>query len=155
VRDVAALARPDIALANHLVMGPLVLARGLGTDVPYTVKIHGSALEYTVKRDPARFLPAAREGLARAATVLVGSRHTAESLWAALDDDALPARTRLGPPGVDVEEFRPRARGPPGGRDGRDRGELLRARRGRRRPRARDARSRRRRPRPPRRVRRQ
>jgi glycosyltransferase involved in cell wall biosynthesis len=110
VRDVVARGRPDVALANHLVMGPLVLARALGDDVPYAVKIHGSALEYTVKRDPGRFLPAAREGLAGARTVLVGSRHTAESLWAAMDDDALPARTRLGPPGVDVEEFRPRPR---------------------------------------------
>jgi glycosyltransferase involved in cell wall biosynthesis len=107
---VAARARPDVALANHLVMGPLVLARALGDDVPYAVKVHGSALEYTVKRDPERFLPAAREGLARARTVLVGSRHTAESLWAALGDDELPARTRLGPPGVDIEEFRPRPR---------------------------------------------
>ncbi|MEA2324074.1 MAG: hypothetical protein QOD81_3924 [Solirubrobacteraceae bacterium] len=108
VRDVVARARPDVALANHLVMGPLVLARALPDDVPYAVKVHGSALEYTVKRDPERFLPAAREGLARARTVLVGSRHTAESLWAALGDDALPARTRLGPPGVEIEEFRPR-----------------------------------------------
>jgi len=110
IRDVVARARPDVALANHLVMGPVVLARGLDPDVPYAVKVHGSALEYTVKRDPARFLPFAREGLERARTVLVGSRHTAESLWAALADDDLPARTRLGPPGVDVEEFRPRPR---------------------------------------------
>ena len=29
VRDVVARARPDVALANHLVMGPLVLARAL------------------------------------------------------------------------------------------------------------------------------
>jgi glycosyltransferase involved in cell wall biosynthesis len=108
VEEVAGRARPDVALANHLVMGPLVLARGLDDAVPYAVKVHGSALEYTVKRAPERFLPAAREGLARARTVLVGSRHTAESLWAALGDRALPARTRLGPPGVDVEEFRPR-----------------------------------------------
>jgi glycosyltransferase involved in cell wall biosynthesis len=110
VRAVAARARPDAALANHLVMGPAILARALGTEVPYAVKVHGSALEYTVKRDPQRFLPFAREGLAGARTVLVGSRHTAESLWAALDDAGLPARTRLGPPGVDIEEFRPRPR---------------------------------------------
>src|SRR3954464_1512104 len=110
VRDVVARARPDVALANHLVMGPLVLARGLGDSVPYAVKVHGSALEYTVKRDPDRFLPAAREGLRAARTVLVGSRHTAESLWAALGDDGLPARTRLGPPGVEVNESRPRRR---------------------------------------------
>src|SRR3954468_10781391 len=108
VRAVAARARPDVALANHLVMGPLILARGLAAGVPYAVKVHGSALEYTVKRDPERFLPAAREGLARARTVLVGSRHTAESLWTAMGDEALPARTRLGPPGVDVAQMHPR-----------------------------------------------
>ena len=107
VREVAALVDPEIALANHLVMGPLILARALEERVPYAVKVHGSALEYTVKPQPERFLPAAREGIARAATVLVGSRHTAESLWAAMDDPTLPPRTKLGPPGVDVERFRP------------------------------------------------
>jgi glycosyltransferase involved in cell wall biosynthesis len=107
VREVAERERPDLALANHLVMGPAILARALGDDVPYAVKIHGSALEYVVKRDPERFLPWAREGLARARTVLVGSRHTAESLWEAMGDPELPARTRLGPPGVDVEAFSP------------------------------------------------
>src|SRR5215210_6017586 len=66
VREIAERARPDLALANHLVMGPAVLARALaGLDVPYAVKIHGSALEYTVKPHP-RFLPYAREGLAPA-----------------------------------------------------------------------------------------
>jgi glycosyltransferase involved in cell wall biosynthesis len=108
VREVVDRARPDVALANHLVMGPAILARAL-VDVPYAVKIHGSALEYTVKPYP-RFRPFAVEGLARANGVLVGSRHTAESLWAEMDDDAtLPGRTRLGPPGVDVARFVPRS----------------------------------------------
>ena len=108
VADVCELIGADVALANHLVMGPVVLARALRGRVPYSVKIHGSALEYTVKPDPARFLAPAREGLAGAAGVLVGSRHTAESLWRALADPQLPARTRLGPPGVDVARFAPR-----------------------------------------------
>ena len=60
VREVVARARPDVALANHLVMGPLILARALGGEVPYAVKIHGSALEYTVKPLPA--LHAVRAG---------------------------------------------------------------------------------------------
>ncbi len=110
VRDVCARTCPDIALANHLVMGPLIMARALGGRIPYVVKIHGSALEYVVKRDPARFAPYAREGLAGAAGVLVGSRHTAHSLWRAMDDPELPARTRLAPPGVDVSQFHPRPR---------------------------------------------
>jgi glycosyltransferase involved in cell wall biosynthesis len=108
VREVAERAGIELALANHLVMGPAVLARAL--EVPYAVKIHGSALEYVVKPYP-RFRPYAVEGLARARGVLVGSRHTAESLWAAMDDESLPGRTRLGPPGVDVRRFTPR---PPG-----------------------------------------
>src|SRR5215210_3069628 len=89
-------------------MGPVIVARGLaGLGVPYAVKVHGSALEYTVKPHP-RFLPFAREGLEGAGGVLVGSRHTAESLWAAMEDPGLERRTRLGPPGVEVEQFGPR-----------------------------------------------
>jgi glycosyltransferase involved in cell wall biosynthesis len=106
VREVAASAGGiDLALANHLVMGPAILARaGIA---PFAAKIHGSALEYTVKPHP-RFLPFACEGMEAARGVLVGSGHTGESLWAALRDvPGLREKTRLGPPGVDVEEFRP------------------------------------------------
>lgn len=109
VREVVARARPQIALANHLVMGPVILARAL-EHAPYAVKVHGSALEYTVKPAPERFLGYAREGLDRARAVLVGSHHTAASLWEAMGDRSLCRRTRLGPPGVDVERFAPRER---------------------------------------------
>jgi glycosyltransferase involved in cell wall biosynthesis len=110
VSEVASRSDCDVALANHLVMGPVIVARALeGTSVPYAVKIHGSALEYTVKRH-ARFLPYALEGLASARGVLVGSRHDAENLWSVLEEAWLPARTRLGPPGVDIHRFRPRER---------------------------------------------
>jgi len=66
VGDVGARVSPDVALANHAVMGPLILARALDDTVPYAVKIHGSAMEYTVRPQPERFLPALHEGLARA-----------------------------------------------------------------------------------------
>ena len=96
----------DAALAGHLVMGPAILARA-GIE-SFAAKIHGSALEYTVKPHP-RFLPYAEEGMRAANCVLVGSRHTAESLWAALPNvPGLREKTRLGPPGVDTEAFRPR-----------------------------------------------
>lgn len=109
VGEIAARVGPDVALANHAVMGPAILARALGGQVPFAVKIHGSALEYTVRRDPERFLPFVREGLDAAGGVLVGSRHTAESLWEVVGDPTLAERTRLGPPGVDVAAFRPLA----------------------------------------------
>jgi len=103
VRDVVQrLGGADAALANHLVMGPAILARA---GLRFAVKIHGSALEYTVKPHPERFLPYAREGIDGCAGVLVGSGHTAGSLWRALDDPQVPAKTRLGPPGVDTELF--------------------------------------------------
>ncbi len=108
VREVCARVRPDLALANHLVMGPVILARALAGEVPYAVKVHGSALEYTVKPHRERFLELAREGLAGARAVLVGSHHTAASLWATINDPMLRERTRLGPPGVDVARFLPR-----------------------------------------------
>jgi glycosyltransferase involved in cell wall biosynthesis len=105
VAEVAARARRlDAALANHLVMGPAILARA---GLRYAVKIHGSALEYTVKPNP-RFLPYAAEGMEAAPAVLVGSRHTAESLWETLPELGLEAKTRLGPPGVDTRDFAPR-----------------------------------------------
>ena len=107
VDAVRAVPLPDVALANHLVMGPVILARA-GVS-PYAVKIHGSALEYTVRPNPERFLAYALEGIRGAAGVLVGSEHTANSLFEVLaDEPSLPERTRLGPPGVDVHEFRPR-----------------------------------------------
>jgi glycosyltransferase involved in cell wall biosynthesis len=95
----------DAGLANHLVMGPAILARaGVAS---YAAKIHGSALEYTVKPHP-RFLPYAEEGMRGAAGVLVGSRHTGESLWNALPNlPDLRDKTRLGPPGVDTDAFVP------------------------------------------------
>jgi glycosyltransferase involved in cell wall biosynthesis len=106
VREVAERAGGvDAGLANHLVMGPAILARaGVAS---FAAKIHGSALEYTVKPNP-RFLPYAEEGMEASSGVLVGSRHTAESLWEALPDvPGLREKTRLGPPGVDTSRFRP------------------------------------------------
>jgi glycosyltransferase involved in cell wall biosynthesis len=107
VEAVRAAPEPDVALANHLIMGPLILARAAVS--PYAVKIHGSALEYTVRPNRERFLPYALEGIRGAAGVLAGSNHTANSLFEVLaEEPSLPERTRLGPPGVDVHEFRPR-----------------------------------------------
>ncbi len=104
VRDLAA-GGIDAALGGHLVMGPAILARA-GIE-SFAAKVHGSALEYTVKPHP-RFLPYAEEGMRAANGVLVGSRHTADSLWSALPNvTGLREKTRLGPPGVDTDLFKP------------------------------------------------
>jgi glycosyltransferase involved in cell wall biosynthesis len=96
----------DAGLANHLVMAPAIFARaGIGS---FAVKVHGSDLSYTVRPHPERFVSPAREGLEAAAAALVGSRHTAEDLWATVGLEGLEQRTLLGPPGVDVDAFAPR-----------------------------------------------
>jgi glycosyltransferase involved in cell wall biosynthesis len=95
---------PDAALANHLIMGPAILARA---GLEFAVKVHGSDLSYVVVPHPDRFVPYAREGTDAAAGVLAGSSHTARQMFDVLEDPGLPARTRLGPPGVDTEHFKP------------------------------------------------
>jgi glycosyltransferase involved in cell wall biosynthesis len=105
VRDVVeTIGEPDAALANHLIMGPVILARA---GLRFAIKVHGSDLSYTVGPHPERFVPFAREGTDAAAGILAGSAHTAEVLYETVPDPRLPERTRLGPPGVDVHRFRP------------------------------------------------
>lgn len=113
VRDVISLAEPDYALANHLVMGPAILARALPGRVPYAVRVHRSALEQTVRPYVWRFGGYARQGLATADVVLVGSGQAAEELWEVMRQPDLPARTRLLPPGA---EFAAHRVNPPGNR---------------------------------------
>ena len=113
---------PDVALANHLVMGPVILARGLADRAPYAVKVHGSALEYTVRPNRERFLPYALEGVRGAAGVLVGSRHTGGEPLGGAGRGELAARAHAaGPAGrgrarVQARDRRPGAPGAQGRR---------------------------------------
>ena len=93
----------DAALANHLVMGPVILARA---GLRYALKVHGSDLSYTVLPDLDRFRPYALEAIDGASGVLVGSGHIAHRVRQAVGDAADP-KLRLGPPGVDTELFAP------------------------------------------------
>ena len=80
-------------------MGPVILARGLADGRPYAVKVHGSALEYTVRPEP-RALPALRaRGRARRRRRAGGlAPHGGEPLGGAgRGDRRCRERTRLGP----------------------------------------------------------
>lgn len=105
IQDVVASVGPiDAAIANHLIAGPAICARA-GLD--FAIKVHGSDLSYAVIPHPDRFVPLAREGVEAANAVVVGSGFTAEALWKVTEMPDLPAKTLLGPPGVDVERFSP------------------------------------------------
>jgi len=101
---VADLRGVDAALANHLVMGPVILGRA---GLSYALKVHGSDLSYTVLPELERWRPYAQEAVAGAAGILVGSAHIAARLRQAVDDPVTNAKVRLGPPGVDTELFSP------------------------------------------------
>lgn len=103
VRDVVERAgEPDAALANHLVMAPVILSRA---GLRFALKVHGSDLSYTILPDLERFGPYALEGTRAAAGILVGSGHIAERLRQAVSEPDVDAKVRLGPPGVDTELF--------------------------------------------------
>ena len=95
------------ALLNHVVMGPPVLRSALdAARVPYSVKIHGSELEYCIADDE-RFIAPAREGLVGAVRVLAGSDHIARRVCELLGEECCGDRIEIVPPGVDLQLFVP------------------------------------------------
>ncbi|MGH3105215.1 MAG: glycosyltransferase family 4 protein, partial [Gaiellaceae bacterium] len=93
----------DIVFANHVLLGAPVAAAAGGR---FAVKAHGSELEYSM-RGNAELCAWARETLAPAEAVYVGSAH----IRAVLEDVVGHVEDVYEvPPGVDVDEFRPRPR---------------------------------------------
>ncbi len=102
-RAIRELAPADLVFANHILLGgPVGAAAGL----PFRVKAHGSELEYSMRGRP-ELVDWAREAVATAEAVYVGSEHIR-----AVVDDVMGHTERLVevPPGVDIDEFRPRSR---------------------------------------------
>jgi glycosyltransferase involved in cell wall biosynthesis len=100
---VRALLPADLVFANHVLPGGAVAA---ASGARYAVKAHGSELEYSIRGD-AELSRWARESLAGAEAVFVGSRHIREVLEEVVGH---VERVHEVPPGVDVDEFRPRSR---------------------------------------------
>jgi glycosyltransferase involved in cell wall biosynthesis len=93
----------DLVFANHLLLGGPVAA---ATGARYAVKAHGSELEYAI-RGNAELAAWARESLAGAEAVFVGSEHIRRVLDAVVGH---VDRVHEVPPGVDVDEFHPEPR---------------------------------------------
>jgi glycosyltransferase involved in cell wall biosynthesis len=93
----------DAVLCNHVLLGGPV---GAASRARFAVKAHGSELEYSLRGNE-RLAAWGRETLARAEAVFVGSAHVREVL-----EDVVGRVERVieVPPGVDVEEWRPRPR---------------------------------------------
>ena len=93
----------DLVFCNHVLLGGPV---GAATGARYAVKAHGSELEYSMRgnQELARW---GRDALAGTEAVFVGSAHIREVLE---DVVGHVARVYEVPPGVDIEEWRPRPR---------------------------------------------
>jgi len=93
----------DLVFANHVLLGGPV---GAASGARYAVKAHGSELEYAMRGN--EDLQAwGRESLARAGAVFVGSEHIRRVLEEVVGH---VDHVHEVPPGVDVDEFRPRPR---------------------------------------------
>jgi len=102
---------PDAFITGHEVMGPEIARRAcLQTGHRYLAKLHGSALEYAVKRQD-RYAALARSGLGAAATIVGGSRYMLKE--AAAHIPGWSERGKVVNPGCDASLFRPLSR-PPG-----------------------------------------
>jgi glycosyltransferase involved in cell wall biosynthesis len=93
----------DFVFANHVLLGGPV---GAATGARYAVKAHGSELEYSMRGNEALSVWG-REALDRSEAVFVGSAHIREVL-----EDVVGHVDRVHevPPGVDVDDWRPRPR---------------------------------------------
>src|ERR671933_2438002 len=93
----------DLVFANHVLPGGAVALEVGGR---YAVKVHGSELEYALRGNE-ELIGRGRQALARAEAVFVGSAHIREALEEVVGH---VERVHEVPPGVDVDEFRPRPR---------------------------------------------
>jgi glycosyltransferase involved in cell wall biosynthesis len=93
----------DFLFVNHVLLGAPV---GSAVGMPFTVKAHGSELEFSMRGND-DLAAWARESLEQAAEVVVGSEHIRDVL---ADIVGWSDRVRIVPPGVDVNEFIPEAR---------------------------------------------
>ncbi len=93
----------DLVFANHVLLGGAV---GAASGARYAVKAHGSELEYSMRGNP-DLAAWGRESLARADAVFVGSAHIGRVLEEIVGH---VERVHEVPPGVDIDEFRPRRR---------------------------------------------
>jgi glycosyltransferase involved in cell wall biosynthesis len=93
----------DYLLVNHVLLGAPV---GAAVGMQFVVKAHGSELEFSI-RGREELASWARETLAEANEVVVGSEHIREVLAEVV---GWRDRVRVVPPGVDVDELRRESR---------------------------------------------
>ncbi|MCC6222646.1 MAG: glycosyltransferase family 4 protein [Thermoleophilia bacterium] len=95
-----------LVFTNHLLLGGPV---GAAAGVPYQVKAHGSELEFSLRGNE-ELCAWTRATLAPATAIYAGTEHVRRVIEDVLGPGPHLERVRIVPPGVDVDDFRPRPR---------------------------------------------
>ncbi|MGD8559729.1 MAG: glycosyltransferase family 4 protein [Gammaproteobacteria bacterium] len=102
----------DILHANHLVMQPaLAAAPCKANNIPFIIYPHGSAIEYTVKKDP-RYHVEARKAIVDCRGLIIGNHEVRDRICGLFPDlkDLILAKTAIVGVGVDTRLFQPTAK---------------------------------------------
>lgn len=98
----------EVVNTNHLVLFPSIATKVKEKlDFKHVITVHGSALNFTVKKD-VRFENFAKDALVKAEEIVVDSLHADEELKEFLDDTQLSHlkdKVKIIPAGVDVSSF--------------------------------------------------
>ncbi|WP_455221838.1 glycosyltransferase family 4 protein [Kaarinaea lacus] len=99
----------DILHANHLVMQPsLAITPCKVHGIPYIIYPHGSAIEYTVKKDP-RYQIEARQAINECQGLIIGNHEVRDRICQLYPDikNAIMEKTQIVGVGVDTQLFTP------------------------------------------------
>ncbi|MEM7425732.1 MAG: glycosyltransferase family 4 protein [Pseudomonadota bacterium] len=109
---VLAAVQPDVLHANHLVYQPVVCAEACAkTGTPFIIFPHGSAIEYTVRKDP-RYWARAGHALDACDGIITGNREVLDRLSSLYPDraKAIESKAQIVGVGVDTSLFTPVSR---------------------------------------------
>jgi len=102
----------DVLHANHVVLQPTIAAEACGAlGIPFIIYPHGSAIEYTVRRQD-RYRALAGDAIAKASGLIIGSREVQGRLLDLYERlrPRILERTEIVGVGVDTALFSPRPR---------------------------------------------
>ena len=95
----------DKILANHALLQPLNVKRALeGLDIPFDIKIHGSAILFVLSKHP-KYIPLAVEAINACNKVIAGTEHVVGQITEAFPDLDLSKKLVIIPPGMDPDVF--------------------------------------------------
>lgn len=95
----------DRVLANHVILSPVIAKRACEGRVPYDVKIHGSAIGFSLKQRP-ELMKYAVEGLRHCEKIVVGTTYIAKLMDETFAEEiGLNRKQVIIPPGMDPSLF--------------------------------------------------